>query len=190
MDLTGRRFGRLTVVRRIGSRKDKYRSNTVWGCLCDCGKTKDVITGSLTAGLTKSCGCLWEEASRRNFELSKRPIGEANFNLLLRNYKHAADQRDIPFELSREEFRKLTSSDCYYCRVGPSQLCEVRDKNGNPRLRGAYKYNGVDRVDSNGPYNTVNCVPCCKTCNYAKNTLDHDSFIVWLRRIAKVWSDQ
>ncbi len=58
-DLTGRRFGRLTVLYHV-SRADRVKSS-YWHCRCDCGKELDVHTGSLLRGLTQSCGC-WNRA--------------------------------------------------------------------------------------------------------------------------------
>lgn len=59
-DLTGQRFGRLTVCGRAGSSAQK----TVWHCRCDCGNEVDVLGGSLIQGQTRSCGCLSRENSR------------------------------------------------------------------------------------------------------------------------------
>lgn len=53
IDLTGQRFGKLTVLEpaeNIGGR-------TTWRCRCDCGKETVVPTGRLRSGETKSCGC-------------------------------------------------------------------------------------------------------------------------------------
>ena len=52
-DLTGQRFGRLTVLERAGSK----RSGATWLCICDCGETKIVESHNLVSGNTKSCGC-------------------------------------------------------------------------------------------------------------------------------------
>ena len=54
-DLTGRRFGRLTVIRRAENGKN-YQ--TKWLCRCDCGNEVSVYRGNLKRGHTKSCGCL------------------------------------------------------------------------------------------------------------------------------------
>lgn len=53
LDLTGQRFGRLTVLapaKNIGSM-------TAWRCRCDCGKETAVMTAHLRSGQTTSCGC-------------------------------------------------------------------------------------------------------------------------------------
>lgn len=60
--LTGRRFGRLTVLRPTEERRDRQ---IVWLCRCDCGNTTLVRTNSLTCGNTRSCGCLLNEARSR-----------------------------------------------------------------------------------------------------------------------------
>lgn len=52
IDLTGRKFGRLTAMERVGSNKNK---RAVWLCKCDCGKTVTVDSYSLKSGNTKSC---------------------------------------------------------------------------------------------------------------------------------------
>lgn len=54
-DLTGQRFGRLTV---LGRAEEKSSWGAVqWRCRCDCGKETLVATGNLKKG-TQSCGCL------------------------------------------------------------------------------------------------------------------------------------
>lgn len=62
MDLTGTRFGRLTVLEKVGVQgQGKRGSQSLWRCLCDCGNEKIVIRNSLVCGNTRSCGCLDQE---------------------------------------------------------------------------------------------------------------------------------
>ena len=58
IDLTGRRFERLLVLRRDteSTKKEPY-----WICKCDCGTIKSIAGTSLREGRTKSCGCLNNE---------------------------------------------------------------------------------------------------------------------------------
>ena len=53
-DLTGRRFGRLTVIERVEN--DNHR-HARWLCQCDCGNIKTVSARHLLDGSTVSCGC-------------------------------------------------------------------------------------------------------------------------------------
>lgn len=58
IDLTGKKFGKLTVIRKTS--KDKY-NHMSWLCLCDCGNTDIVLGGNLRGGYIKSCGCSTKE---------------------------------------------------------------------------------------------------------------------------------
>ena len=57
VDLTGQKFGRLTVVRF----DHKENGRKYYLCQCDCGNFKIVSNHSLKSGNTKSCGCLHKE---------------------------------------------------------------------------------------------------------------------------------
>lgn len=54
-DLTGQKFGRLTVVEQAG--RTKY-GNVLWKCKCDCGSEHIVASAKLIQGKSRSCGCL------------------------------------------------------------------------------------------------------------------------------------
>lgn len=54
-DISGRRFGKLTVIDRAGSNKN---GRALWNCQCDCGEFVIVKGNALLSGNTKSCGCL------------------------------------------------------------------------------------------------------------------------------------
>lgn len=73
IDITGNRYGRLTVVKRTENRGNK----PYWLCKCDCGNEKVVRADSLKNGAIKSCGCLLKEstASRHFKDLTGRKIG-------------------------------------------------------------------------------------------------------------------
>lgn len=58
LDLTGRKFYRLTVKSRAPDRpKQSGRIQVMWNCVCDCGNRAIIISTSLRTGYTKSCGC-------------------------------------------------------------------------------------------------------------------------------------
>lgn len=59
IDLTGQRFGRLSVIER--SQRNRKAGHAMWVCLCDCGQLCEVDGYRLRHGLTKSCGCLMLE---------------------------------------------------------------------------------------------------------------------------------
>lgn len=59
IDLTGKRFGRLTVIER--NEKTTKSCSVYWKCICDCGNETIVSRNSLRSSHTKSCGCLFSE---------------------------------------------------------------------------------------------------------------------------------
>lgn len=57
IDLTGQKFGKLTVIERAENRQDKNgKPVTCWKCLCDCGNTTVSRSQNLRNGDSKSCG--------------------------------------------------------------------------------------------------------------------------------------
>jgi hypothetical protein len=59
VDLSGLRFGKLTVLRRASSTGDRVS----WECICDCGNNNTVRSSNLRCGLVRSCGCLQRQAT-------------------------------------------------------------------------------------------------------------------------------
>lgn len=180
-NLLGERFGKLVVL-KAAEKVDTDRDdggNTAWLCLCDCGKetvvrtfmlTKEVSGDSRHSGV-RSCGC-----ARAKIKL----LGdEASFRNLFYEYKYAAKQRGLLFELAAMEFRELTSSDCKYCGAKPNKLARA-----TKGTRVHYVYNGIDRFDNQYGYTKENCVPCCSTCNHMKCQMVVSDFLAHAKRIA------
>ena len=65
IDLTGMKFGRLTVIEF--SHQDKHKKRH-WLCKCECGTIKTVQTGHLKSGKTTSCGCLNREITSKQMK--------------------------------------------------------------------------------------------------------------------------
>lgn len=53
-NLTGKTFGKLTVLRRVESDSKDLK----WECKCDCGNVVQVEGSKLQDGLITSCGCV------------------------------------------------------------------------------------------------------------------------------------
>lgn len=72
VDLTGKKFGRLTVIARSGNKGNQ----TAWHCKCECENEVIVVGASLSNERSKSCGCLQKESaveSKKTHGLSKTP---------------------------------------------------------------------------------------------------------------------
>lgn len=170
IDITGQRFGLLRAIEPVFSPGMRHRG---WFCICDCGGAVVKSGSDLRTGNTGSCGCM-RDACRKSL-----PPTEAAFRYLYREYQDSARARGHAFDLSRDEFRRLTRQDCLYCGVLPGAVVS------RPRINGSYIYNGVDRVDNTKGYIVDNCVACCKTCNLMKRMSSVGEFLSHIERIHK-----
>jgi hypothetical protein len=162
-------------------KKDRERENAQYAerveeCRClGCGKEiDDFLTGKRNNMVQRCEECYvklrkTEDARgdrERNYSAEKRE----NLDRYFSTYTKSAKNRNIGFELSQEEFELLVMQPCNYC--GESKEGEVI---------------GVDRVDSSKQYCTDNCVPCCKTCNFMKGSININTFIEHAHKIAKYY---
>ncbi len=60
-DLTGQRFGRISVIKRA----ENKGKQVAWLCLCDCGAEFVTRSDNITSGATQSCGCFNREQSSK-----------------------------------------------------------------------------------------------------------------------------
>ncbi len=169
-DLTGQRFGRLVAIEHIGFTKSR---NAIWKMKCDCGNEKEVVSGNLNKG-TQSCGCLFREQAG---SYKKLEYGEAAKNTKYADYKRKAKNRNISFELTIDDFSKITQQDCHYCGIEPYRTVKTTNKTGE------YIYNGIDRINSNEGYTINNVVACCRHCNQAKSNMTMEEFNQWIIRL-------
>jgi hypothetical protein len=69
-DLTGQKFSRLTVVKRVDDEIRFYNnrkcSYTMYLCKCDCGNEKIIRSNDLRSNKTKSCGCIQKEETYKS----------------------------------------------------------------------------------------------------------------------------
>jgi hypothetical protein len=186
LDLTGKTFGRWTVLRRGPNGGGPHRAR--WECVCACGTTATLKRQVLVSGNSKSCGCY-----KRDRLTSKRHgPGEHGFGRYLSAYKADARRRGHAFALTDAEVRTLATGQCHYCGVPPfrRRMGTLRGAHGTTITtleHGAFICNGIDRIDSKIGYVRGNVVSCCRDCNIAKSTLSSKAFLALVLRIYN-WS--
>lgn len=118
----------------------------------------------------------------------KLELGQAAMNDVMNNYKSRAKRKKLVFNLSKEDFKFLTSQNCNYCGCSPKH--SVNRPHSNPkyknslRFNGDYLYNGIDRKDSKLGYVLDNCVTCCRDCNTIKHDiLSYDEMLVVMKTL-------
>lgn len=188
-DKTGRRFGKLTALNVYGYQNQPNGKKIVlWECKCDCGKTIVKTAALLSAGQILSCGCAKTERSLFFKEKPKFAVSNSKtetkyllsgLSQTYRSYIAGAKRRKIKFNLTIDEFLKLSQGNCYYCGQEPSTFFRCRYKGSEY----GFYYNGVDRKDSKVGYIADNCISCCANCNYAKRETDYKTFLSNVKRI-------
>jgi hypothetical protein len=106
-DLTGLKFGKLTVIEiaKIEKRKTEagnYISNAFWLCKCDCGNETIVKASMLLQKRTTSCGCVCRKCSsdslKKNMKLSAMSytnVDNTILMMLLKSLNYTKDGRKI-----------------------------------------------------------------------------------------------
>jgi hypothetical protein len=176
LDLAGYKKGELTVIGYSHSHvQPSGQKRAIWDVVCSCGVKKQISTTNLLHGATVSCGHVLKE-QRHTFRLL--PNNQAEKNYLYLSYVHAAKNRKIKFNLTKEKFLEIIGQDCFYCGQKPSNERKTRSKKGVSLM-----YNGIDRAKSSGCYEDGNVVPCCAKCNFMKRDMDLNEFIEQAERI-------
>ena len=92
--LSGRRFGRLTVLdEKISFKNKRNRTECKWLCRCDCGTEKYILERSLLYGNTRSCGCLTRENSAKANSLRLQGMTFGELKVLAVADNHPKDTR-------------------------------------------------------------------------------------------------
>ena len=173
-DITGRTFGRLTVIGPIEGQRapDGHR---MYECACICGKSAIINCAKLANGHTRSCGCArsgWKNIARR------KPPGFAAQNAVVHMYRQNARAKNVDYTLTREQAIELFTSRCWYCGAEPSRTMQTK------HMYSGFVYNGIDRMDNDRGYVADNVVPCCTECNFKKGKQSYVEFVRWVRTVA------
>ena len=152
-DLTGKRFGRFTV---IGVADDGQRK-TSYICQCDCGNIRKVRADGLLSGRSSSCGCYKSEVSRRNvknvpmqkkFQETGFKVGGTRLYKIWRGMKARCYNEQSP---SYERYGGRGIAICDEWKNDFLSFHEWAIENGySDDLT-------IDRIDVNGNYEPSNC---------------------------------
>ena len=158
-DLTGQRFGRLTVIKRDYTKKVKFKA-TFWLCKCDCGNERITSAGLLRSGQTRSCGCIKKELlSKRSKTHGKSETKlyrrwnnmiERCYKSYSRGYKHYGARGITVCDEWRNDFEAYEK---WCLENGYTEGCEL----------------SIDRINNDGNYEPSNCRLTTKTVQ-ARNT--------------------
>lgn len=96
IDLTGKRFNMLTVIRQTDKREPSTRS-VLWECLCDCGNICYKSCSALNQNKVYSCGCTRKPRKKETVsrvvkhKQSNRLVGQRFGRLVVLEYTEKRD---------------------------------------------------------------------------------------------------
>lgn len=144
MDLTGQKFGLLSVVDR--AENDKF-GKTQWLCCCDCGSRKVIAGASLKRGLTNSCGCIRKQ-------VMKKRQTKHGFSKKERLYGIWLGIKSRCLNKNEPAYKGYGGRGITICDEWLNDYLAFR----NWSLANGYKNNiTIDRKDNNGNYEPSNC---------------------------------
>jgi hypothetical protein len=158
-DLTGHRFGRLTVI----SPSAQTDRNRRWNCICDCGSERSVFARSLLFGVSTSCGCLMRENASKRFR--KHGLsGTAEYRSIYHNNRRAR-KRALPFEdVNPIDVLNAGGWHCYLCG------CSTPRSLRGTRARNAPQVDHVIPLARGGHHVRSNLACICLACNQRKSS--------------------
>ncbi len=95
-DMTGKKYGRLTVLERVPNLPNSRV--TRWKCICECGNMVEVNRNNLLHKKVKSCGCLASELTRERCK---------KYNTFIPVYIGYTTNTNKPFIIDYEDINKI-----------------------------------------------------------------------------------
>lgn len=147
LDLTGQRFGRLTVLKL--SNRESENSRVFWECICECGTKKSISSSALRQGRTQSCGCLHSEIMR-----ATGGENHPRYNPNLTNEERFLNRYQLHGKNIRSWRNEVYSEDNFKC-----QICNNLGNNLNAHHLNAWNAFPEQRFD------TANGITLCEDCH-------------------------
>lgn len=144
-DITGLKFGNLTVQSFAGSLKDSDgTSRRHWNCVCICGKSRKILATSLFSGNSTSCGCIRRHSGKPRY-ITHGMSKNREYSVWASMHQRCNNPKNIRYQ--RYGGRGISVCDRwgkfenFYADMGSIPSGDL----------------SIDRIDNNGNYEPSNC---------------------------------
>lgn len=176
IDLVGKKFGLLTVVKYAGKPGTKHR----WECKCKCGNSTTVQENHLKTNNTKSCGCLHKRSGNQSpFFRGYGEIPLDVYSTIQRNAKGGGKfkRKEKEFSISIKYLWKLFLSQDRKCALTGLPISFDGTRKENKKKETSKITASLDRIDSSKGYVKGNVQWVHKDVNIMKNSFDTTTFL-------------
>ena len=170
-EIIGNKYGRLLVLRQEGKNKFGIK---LYVCACDCGNIKSIVKGALTAGRTRSCGCLLSEGNG--------------------NRKHGERKTRLYSIWNGMKYRCTAPKCKYYYRYGARGIKVCDEWSTYVPFRNWALSHGysdslkIDRVNNDGDYEPSNCKWSTEYEQHLNTSRSHRITIDGVTKTRSEWS--
>lgn len=180
IDLTGRQFGKYTVIARAEDRVHRCKNGrnarvTTWLCRCHCGFEK--IQDSYTLRKNRANSCASCSPTRFQWQ-GTGEIGKSYWSSICTG----ARKRNIPINISISDAWELFLEQNRQCAITGVPLVFARCFSGRA---GDTQTASLDRIDSSKGYIDGNIQWVHRDINRMKNTFDQATFVAWCKKVAE-----
>ena len=150
IDLTGKRFGRWTVLHFAFAKRNPSTGSTqhYWHCVCECGNERDIATGALRHGSTHSCGC------KRVDNNKERPNGKTHGMTGVRLYRIWSAMKRRCNNENAVNYANYGGRGISVCKEWADSFETFKEW---AELHGYSENLTIDRINANGDYCPENC---------------------------------
>jgi hypothetical protein len=152
-DLTGQRFGKLVAVRSDGPYSERD-AHIAYVCQCDCGSTKRISGGQLTAKTrhTVSCGCRAREHTKTMARVKHGDAYRGRVSPEFQAWKGLRARCSNPSNASYPVYGGRGIRVCDRWSGADGFVNFLSDMGRRPDA-----LHSIDRIDGDGPYSPDNC---------------------------------
>lgn len=155
IDLTGKRFGNVSVISRAENATSGKKKETMWLCRCDaCGKEFTTRSRTLLHGNIKSCGCLRLECAVEGAIKANTKHGATHHRGTTKLYNIWLRMKDRCRNPNSSNYKYYGGRGISVCEEWRHDFAAFRDW----ALANGYQEGlSIDRIDVNGNYCPENC---------------------------------